>query len=64
MAAIVFSIGLQGSAAPVQGRENVFHAQTSGTGPGGQSVSFESEVVLGDEGFTESGTINYAGRGV
>jgi hypothetical protein len=63
MAEIVFSMELRGSAAPVEGRENVFHAQTSGTGPGGQSVAFESEVVLGDEGFVESGTINYAGRG-
>ena len=54
---------LRGKAAPVEGKENTFHAETSGTGPAGEAVSFESEVVLGDDGFDEVGIINYAGRG-
>jgi len=63
MAEIVFSMELKGKAAPVEGKDNTFHAETSGTGPGGEAVAFESEVVMTDEGFDEVGTINYAGRG-
>lgn len=63
MAEIVFAMELRGNAAPVEGKENTFHAQTSGTGPRGEAVTFESDVVLLDEGFDEFGSINYAGRG-
>ena len=63
MAEIVFAVELRGNATPVEGKENTFHAQTSGTGPGGETVSFESDVVMLDEGFDEFGTISYAGRG-
>ena len=63
MAEIVFAMELRGKAAPVEGRENTFHAETSGTGQEGESVAFESEVVLTDDGFDEVGTITYAGRG-
>ena len=63
MTEIVFAMELRGKAAPVEGRENTFHAETSGTGPGGESVAFESEVVMIGDGFDEYGTINYAGRG-
>jgi len=37
--------------------------ECSGTGPKGEALTFESEVVLGDDGFDEVGTINYVGRG-
>ena len=60
---IIFSMELRGNAVPVEGRENTFHAETCGTEPGGESVAFESEVVLMDDGFDEVGTIRYAGRG-
>ena len=32
-------------------------------GPQGENVTFESEVVMTDDGFDEVGTITYAGRG-
>ena len=63
MAEIVFSMELRGNAQPVEGKENTFHAQTTGTGPNGEMVEFESDVVLLSEGFDEYGTISYAGRG-
>jgi len=63
MAEIVFAMELIGKGVPVEGRERTFHAETTGTGPGGERVTFESEVVLTDDGFDEVGTINYAGRG-
>ena len=34
----------------------------SGTGSQGESVTFESKVVMTDDGFKEDGTITYAGR--
>ena len=63
MADIVFAMELRGSAAPVEGRENTFHAETFGTGSQGEAVSFESEVVLSGDSFDEVGSINYEGRG-
>jgi hypothetical protein len=63
MAEIVFAMELRGKGVPVGGRENTFHVETSGTGPEGESVMFESEVVLTGDGFDEVGTIKYGGRG-
>ena len=63
MAEIVFAMELKGSGAPVEGKENTIRANNSGTGPKGEAVSFESEVLLTDDGFKEFGTITYAGRG-
>ena len=63
MAEIVFTTESKGKGVPVDGKENTFHVECSGTGPKGEAVAFESEVVLGDDGFDEYGTINYAGRG-
>jgi hypothetical protein len=63
MAELVFAMELRGNAAPVEGREGTFRAQTTGRGPGGERVTFESEVVLGGEGFNETGSIDYSGRG-
>ena len=37
--------------------------ECSGTGAKGETVTFESEVVLGSDGFDEVGTFTYAGRG-
>ncbi len=63
MAELVFATEMRGSAVPVEGKENTFQANTSGTGPNGETVNFESEVVLTGEGFNEVGTITYVGRG-
>ena len=63
MPEIVFAMELRGKGVPVEGLENTFHAETSGTCPGGESVTFESEEVLTGDGFNESGTIKYGGRG-
>ena len=51
MAEIVSSMELTGKGMPVEGRENTFHVESSGTDPGGERVTFESEVVMTDDGF-------------
>ena len=63
MAEIVFAMELKGKGVPVEGKDNAFHVETSGTGPGGENVTFVSEVVMTDDGFDEFGTITYGGRG-
>jgi hypothetical protein len=60
---LVFAMELRGRAAPVEGREGTLKAATSGRGPGGGTVNFESTVVLSGEGFNETGSIDYTGRG-
>jgi hypothetical protein len=50
MAELVFAMELKGNAVPVEGREGTFRAQTTGRGPDGEKVAFESEVVL-ERGF-------------
>ncbi len=60
---LVFAMELRGRAAPVEGREGTLKAATSGRGPGGGTVNFESEVVLTGQNFKESGSIEYTGRG-
>ena len=60
---IVFAMELRGRAAPVEGRENTLGARTAGRGPRGETVTFESQVVLTGETFTESGSIDYSGHG-
>ena len=63
MAELVFAMELRGNAAPVEGREGIFRAQATGRGPGGERVTFESDVVLEGESFKETGSIDYSGRG-
>ena len=63
MAEIVFATETRGKGVPVEGKEGTFHVECSGTGPGGESVTFESEVVMTGDGFDEVGTITYGGRG-
>jgi hypothetical protein len=63
MAELVFAMELRGKAAPVEGKEGTFRAQTTGTSPKGESVNFQSEVVLDETGFNETGSIEYGGRG-
>ena len=60
---LVFAMELRGRLAPVEGREETLRAQTSGRGPAGETVNFESEVVLRGENFNETGSIEYTGRG-
>ena len=63
MAEIVFATETTGKGVPVEGRDGTYHVDSSGTGPKGERVTFESEVVMSDDGFDEVGTIDYAGRG-
>ena len=64
MVEIVFTEELRGKAVPVEGKENTFHAHTSGRGARGEDVSFESDVVMtGADSFDEVGSITFAGRG-
>jgi hypothetical protein len=60
---LVFAMELRGRGAPVEGREGVMQARTAGRGPTGETVNFTSEVVLHGETFSESGRIEYVGRG-
>ncbi len=60
---LVFAMELRGQASPVEGREGVLQAQTGGRGPNGETVTFTSEVVIGNETFTETGRIVYGERG-
>ncbi len=63
MAELVFTEELTGMGAPVEGSDNTFRAQTSGRNSHGDDVSFESEILMTDDGFTETGSLTYAGRG-
>lgn len=56
---IVFAMELRGKAAPVTGKENILEARLSGKGPLGEIVNFESQVMLGGETFSETGSIDY-----
>ena len=60
---LVFAMELRGRAAPVEGRASTLRAQTAGRGPAGETVNFESEVVLQGDQFNERGSIEYVGRG-
>ena len=60
---LVFAMELRGGAAPVEGRAATLRARTSGRGPAGETVNFESEVVLQGDNFNETGSIEYVGRG-
>ena len=60
---VVFAMELRGRAAPVEGRDNTLRARTAGRGPRGETVVFESQVVLSGETFNETGSIDYSGRG-
>ena len=63
MAELVFAMERHGSAAPVEGREGVLKVTGAGTGAKGETVNFESEVVLTGNIFKETGSIEYGGRG-
>jgi hypothetical protein len=63
MAELVFATESRGSVAPMEGREGMLRAIASGTGPNGERVNFESEVMLTGATFIESGSIEYGGRG-
>lgn len=63
MAELVFATESKGKGVPLNGRDDAFHVECSGTGPKGEAVNFESEVVMTAEGFDEVGTITFAGRG-
>ena len=60
---IVFAMELRGRAAPVEGSPNTLTAKTGGRGPHGETVAFESRVVLSGETFNETGSIDYSGYG-
>jgi hypothetical protein len=54
---VVFAMELRGKAAPVEGRDNTLRARTGGRGPHGETVAFESRVVLSGETFNETGSM-------
>jgi hypothetical protein len=60
---LVFAMELRGRAAPVEGKANTLRARTAGRGPRGETVSFESQVVLSGETFNETGSLEYSGHG-
>ena len=60
---VVFALELRGRAAPVEGSPNTLTARTGGRGPHGETVAFESRVVLSGETFNETGSIDYSGYG-
>jgi hypothetical protein len=60
---VVFAMELRGRAAPVEGSPNTLTARTGGRGPHGETVAFESRVVLSGETFNETGSIDYSGYG-
>jgi hypothetical protein len=60
---LVFAMELRGRAAPVEGQTNTLSARTAGRGPQGETVAFESRVVLSGDTFNETGNLDYSGRG-
>ncbi len=60
---LVFAMELRGRAVPVEGKDNTLKARTAGRGPHGETVAFESQVVLTGGTFDETGSIDYGGRG-
>jgi hypothetical protein len=60
---MVFAMELRGRAAPVEGKDSILRAKTAGRGPHGETVAFESRVVLHGETFSETGSIDYSGYG-
>ena len=63
MAELVFAREMKGNLAPVEGQEGSFTFRANGTGPNGEAVTTQSDVVMETDGFKETGTIEYAGRG-
>lgn len=63
MAELVFAGEMRGNLGPVAGTDSTFTFEGSGKGPNGEAATTRSEVVVGPEGFKETGTIEYAGRG-
>jgi len=63
MAELVFATEMKGNLTPVAGKEGNFTFRASGTGPNGEQATTESDVVMLEPGFKETGTIEYAGRG-
>ena len=63
MAELVFAVEMKGTLAPVEGKDGSFTFRASGTGPNGEQVTNESDVMMLEQGFKETGTLEYAGRG-
>ncbi len=63
MAELVFATEMKGNLAPVEGKEGTFTFRANGTGPNGEAVTTQSDVVMEPDGFKEAGSIEYAGRG-
>jgi len=57
---VVFAMELRGRAAPVDGRDNTLRAITAGRGPHGETVAFESQVVLSGETFNRLAALTTA----
>ena len=63
MAKLVFATEMKGNLAPVEGQEGTFTFRASGTGPNGEALITQSDVVMEPDGLKETGAIEYAGRG-
>ena len=63
MAELVFATEMRGHLAPVADKDSTFIFQASGRGPNGEAVATRSEVVMSGEGFKETGSIEFGGRG-
>ena len=63
MAELVFATEMKGNLAPVEGQDSTFTFSASGKGPNDEAVTNLSQVVMSADGFKETGTIEYAGRG-
>jgi hypothetical protein len=63
MAELVFPAEMRGNLAPVAGKDNTFTFNGSGRGPNGEAATTHTEVVIGSDGFKETGTIELGGRG-
>src|SRR5262249_3835298 len=59
---VVFAMELRGRAAPVEGSPNTLTAKTGGRGPHGETVAFESRVVLSGETFNDTGSSDSSGE--
>ena len=60
---MVFATEMRGNLAPVEGKEGAYTFRANGTGPNGEAVNTQSDVVMEPDGFKETGTIEYTGLG-
>lgn len=60
---VVFAIELRGRVVSVERREDTLKARLTGRGSQGETVTFQSQVILSGETFNETRSIDYNGHG-